>query len=604
MIYGCFFFQSDFEAKIQQFEEILQWPTASFERIEYKQFSGGIVLDQSWPRSKSNYYHLDKNTQTLLLFSGTIYSDLEQNNTFKPENTAETLLKCFYSRGNNFVKNLNGDFCIAIYQAKAERVLLFRDQLGIEPLAYAVQKEDFYFSSDILNLCKFLHEPTSEIELEALLGGVKLVNYRATPNQKIHKLLPAHRLYYQNQQVNLQKYWFPEHVKISKKITFETAKTELLALMQTAVQWRLDLGLKTATHLSGGLDSSYVSALVKLMQDPTTNCYGYSWSPKELDDNDLEFDERKIVEQLALHLGIEPVFVDAQANDLDLMNSRYFANSGSYEEEYVLQHAQENGIQTLFSGWGGDQFVSMRNSGIESDLFFSLKWKKIWKNKWRIKKNLAHWGSTIILPALGILRKRLRQELEQETIYLNANYKQQDSENRAAEYTYRSRRDRQLKLLDSFRFAQRTDNTHPIGQRFGVAYRYPLLDIRIVEFMLSLPSSVIYHPERERNLFRESIKELLPASICERSRKTDPALNAFSESYYRHCAEHLMKNFMQYKLNPDLKCFNFDAIERDFKLLQQGNESNMDKHILYCSIFNCEMIDRFIKHYNNTNYDA
>lgn len=596
MIYGSFLFQASDTSVSANLASAIKWQSSIHFEISYGQFSGGIFTDVRLPQNLDDFYCIDAENECLLLFCGSIYN--------LPETTpklisAEDLMMQYKKQGSAFVEKLNGDFSIVVYHKKNEQVFLFRDHVGIMPLAYNIDGLNLHFSSDILNLCRVLHKKNEPVNLEALLDGFKLVNYEQTPNPKVKKVLPGHYLSYKNKEQALTRYWFPENTKTQQHITQKQAEEQLHGLILEAVKIRSNEDLMAASHLSGGLDSGLITALAKINHPKQVDFYGFSWSPENQNAQTLEFDERKRVKDCAEKIGIENIFVPGSPETYLHHENGYFPNSNSFEEDFVLDFAKNKGIQVLFSGWGGDDFASIGHKGVESDLFFAGKWLKLFQNKQKktFRKKAAHLLYTVIYPYFGRYKSSMKKYFQQNTKYLNAAFQQQDKLFAGSVYLYRSRKERHLNALKDGHLATRCEMWYNIAVRQGILYRYPLLDKNIIEFMLSLPSSVLYDTEIDRKLFRSVSKHYLPESVCKHQRKTDPVLNTFSQEYYEICFRQFVQNFSDLKRNPELNCFNFDLLEADLNLYEQGILAPAKKEALFNTVFNLYNMDLFIASY-------
>ena len=118
----------------------------------------------------------------------------------------------FLADGPDFVTKLNGDFAIFIGQSACQRAYLFRDHLGIRPVAWHADNDRLSFSSDIVGLCKTLSGGTSPAS-EFLLGYFKYVDYTETPYGEVKKLLPGHYLEFSENGARLTRYWRPEAIR-------------------------------------------------------------------------------------------------------------------------------------------------------------------------------------------------------------------------------------------------------------------------------------------------------------------------------------------------------------------------------------------------------
>ena len=157
--------------------------------------------------------------------------------------------------------------------------------------------------------------------------------------------------------------------------------------------------------MSSGIDLGIVAVLARkefLLQEPF---YGFSWSPADYSSHSAKYDEREFVRKLCRQAGITPVFSDMDQKIFSFNVSSFYDNHGFFSEERTLSQAGRTGTNLIFSGWGGDEFVSTAAPAIEADLLRSLRLglylrrNEIGHPK-KFIKNVIYY---VLKPALGIL---------------------------------------------------------------------------------------------------------------------------------------------------------------------------------------------------------
>ncbi len=204
-----------------------------------------------------------------VVFNGEIYNfqalraDLERRgHRFRTRTDTEVLVHLYEEYGPDLVQHLRGMFAFALWDARRERLLLARDRLGQKPLYYAVHRGVLYFASELPALRAGLPF-TPEVDLEAidLYLALQYIPDPRTPYREVHKLPPAHYALWQGGTLTLRRYW---------QLTFEPKwqapdqelLAELRARVEEAVRLRLVSDVPLGAHLSGGLDSSVVVAVM------------------------------------------------------------------------------------------------------------------------------------------------------------------------------------------------------------------------------------------------------------------------------------------------------------------------------------------------------
>jgi asparagine synthase (glutamine-hydrolysing) len=197
-----------------------------------------------------------------------LHADLvRRGHEFRTHSDTECILHLYEEYGDDCVQYLRGQAAIALWDGKKRKLLLARDRMGKKPLYYSVQDRTIYFASELSALLKALpHEPEPDLEALDLYLSLQYIPDPFTAYKNIHKLPPAHRLIWQDGRVRLEKYWDfayqPKHTADEKELI-----EELRALLKEAVRMRLLSEVPLGAHLSGGIDSSIIVALMAELSD-------------------------------------------------------------------------------------------------------------------------------------------------------------------------------------------------------------------------------------------------------------------------------------------------------------------------------------------------
>lgn len=135
--------------------------------------------------------------------------------------------------------------------------------------------------------------------------------------------------------------------------------------------------------------------------------------------------------------------------------------------------------------------------------------------------------------------------------------------------------------------------------RHGVKYRYPLLDKRIIEYILKVPSEILSDLKYDRIILREISSGILPEEVRWSSRKDDPVASARYNSFLREAGREFMKETEDWKLNPDLFFINFRLLEKDIE--RSGKSAGMkDSLVLSRALVYIKANHEFTKSYRST----
>ena len=565
-------------------------------------FNGGYVQNPALPYDEGDYAFLDPSGDMLVLLSGSIYNREELIAEYNLQaNLDEPVLiaRMFLRDKAGFVNKLNGDFSIFICEPRNGKAWLFRDHVGIRPISYALQEKALFFSSDSTALSRALYYQ-EKISTDYLLKYFKYVDFSLAPNDKVKNLDPGHYLEYSGGEIELKKYWSPERIRTDKKLQYDQMLEDLDALVRDAVRIRCDRRFTAGAHVSGGLDSGVVAALAREEYQHQDKFYGFSWSPENINSAELKFDEREIVSSTCENAGIIPVFSSMDKVDFSRAFENLVNNIGFFEEEGVCRRAGELNTNLIFSGWGGDEFISITDRGIDTDLLAGMKLGAFFRrnpvsNPKMLARTLLFY---ILLPALGILPPGVKRSFREDAGYLKKPFRRSDRKAIKNFYFYRSRRGLHLNLLKLNHINQRTENWAVNGFRQGIEYRYPLLDKRIVEYMLMVPSVLLSHTENCRAVLREISAGLLPEETRRHWQKNDPAHAAWRDICMKESALSYLDDISKWENNPDLGFADFRLLERDAGAFR-GNQEGGGFKPLFKTLVYLKGLHEFTEEYHS-----
>lgn len=583
--------QDDFEWS--DFSKISGGSNCRTEAVTYGRFAANLLIDPRLPVNRNDYLFIDEERGILVLIDGFIY------NQVNAPSTPQLLLKLFLSKGHEFVKDLNGDFAICIYQNSNQSISFFRDHVGIRPLAFSQTDTGVFFSTDPMGLCKALSRneqaDTHYIKNSFLSTGY---NYSILPNKRVRHIPPAHYLQIIGSENILSQYWHPEKIRKDQSLSCDQVMSAMEALVTDAIKIRSDHRFKASAHVSGGIDSGVVAALARKEYSEQRNFYGFSWSPKyTLPKELIEFDERLLVEDICKLNDIIPQFIDFTEDDqlLQLKSWRY--PSQFVFEHKVVEMAEKNAVNLIFSGWGGDEFISIGHRGIDADLIREFSWRSfLKKHPLSHPKKLA--GSllfNVLFPSAQ--RSYTRYKADTDTY---AYLKKSMGSNRIPKkqrFNFGSRRKVHLQLLQLGHLADRTKDWYVLGQQNGIEYRYPLLDKRIIEFMLTVPSRCLTGGTNYRIILRGIGKDILPEAVLKNMSKDDPILRHFYKKFSSKANKRLLDELDDFRSNPNLAFVDFDLLEDDIKQFNKTGNNLLEEKI-WSIVYYLKSAHEFTKGYN------
>lgn len=299
-----------------------------------------------------------------VVFNGEIFNYVElraallrRGHVFRSHSDTEVLVHLYEEHGDDFVHQLNGQFAIALWDARRQRLLLARDRTGIRPLYYTQAQGRLLFASEVKALF-VLPEVPRAIDPAAL---AQVFSYWAplaggTVFRGVHALPPGHRMVVERGQLRIDRYWdwtFPEAV-VPDRSESDCAE-ELRALLLDAVRLQLRADVPVGAYLSGGLDSSIVTALIRRHSDTPLRTFSLTF-------DDAEFDEADHQQVMVRHLGTDHTALRVTRQDI----GHHFARTVWHAETALVRTAptplmllaeqvRAAGLKVVLTGEGADE---------------------------------------------------------------------------------------------------------------------------------------------------------------------------------------------------------------------------------------------------------
>ena len=301
----------------------------------------------------------NENGNLVLICNGEIYNSpdlrrqlLQSGHSFKTSTDVEVILHLYEEHGKGCVKFLQGMFAFAIWDKESQTLFLARDHMGQKPLFYYHKNGTFAFASEVKAiLASGLIEP--EIDLNGLWHYVSL---RFIPDQyslfkNIHKLPAASYLFLDNGKVTIGKYWELDFTNKLPQNEDEIIEG-LNALLLKTVKQHLLSDVQVGAFLSGGIDSSMVTAMMATISGeriPT-----FSIGVKEQSFNELPY-SRMVVDKY----GLEAHERIVQADLIHLIPSMIYHMDEPSDPfavgVYLVAQVARERVKVVLGGDGGDE---------------------------------------------------------------------------------------------------------------------------------------------------------------------------------------------------------------------------------------------------------
>ncbi len=488
---------------------------------------------------------IDNSGDYVISYNGEVYNYLDvaaelEINIARLNSSSDTeiVLQAFKSIGVASFEKLNGMFAFSLLDKGANKAYLVRDRFGIKPLHYMVSREGVYFASEIKSI-QALCARDLAIEVSTLSEWSYYGSALRTSTfyDGCKKLLPGHymEIDLETFAIKIEPYWLPEDIRSTTKestLTRSVAVSNVASLLEKAVVRQLVSDVPVGVFLSGGIDSSAVTAFASKHYSGKLNTFAAYF---DFDEGVNELPKAKLVadkfdtEHHEVHVTgydlIDTLELLVEHHDLP------FADAANIPL-YMLTKKVRADIKVVLQGDGGDElFAGYRR-------YQTLSFRPYWSRAAKLARSVHS-----LLPASNTYYIRQR--------YLNALGADSDAELMALLLTVEDRTldphlifseniRKRISTVDPFkafrecndRFADKdivqrmlfTDTQIILPDIFlekvdratmanSIEVRVPFLDNELVEYVMALPSSMKISKGVKKGLLKDALKGIVPNEI-------------------------------------------------------------------------------------------
>jgi asparagine synthase (glutamine-hydrolysing) len=493
------------------------------------------ILDLT-PMGHQPYVSEDKSV--VIVFNGEIYNYLELKKElsgypFKSSCDTEVILASYLKWGIKAIEKLNGMFAIAIFDRDKNKIYLCRDRIGKKPLYYWNKNENIVFASELKPIMKaFEYMNVSKTINKKVMARYIYQKYIASPDtvfENVYQVEPGMVVSIKidkNLTTEKNKFWNINTIYHEKKGTgpknFAEAKSELKSILEKSVRNRMIADVPLGTFLSGGYDSSLITAVAQSVSATPvkTFCVGF---------DDEKYNEAKYAKEVSKHLGTDHTeFYIGEADMLRLVESipKYydepFADSSQIATMLVSELARKD-VTVALSGDGGDEFFCGYNI-----------YKKV-EQAWKLDfmGALAHGVGRV-----GNIESRYPFKLrvisqnrnkEAKTQFIAGNYIKAaenmvkesgalpcfyDWESRYNENNWQERR--MLLDMETYLPSDILCKVDRASMKYSLETRCPILDRDVMEFAFSIPHEFKYNNGVKKYILKELAYDYIPSRLLDR----------------------------------------------------------------------------------------
>lgn len=479
----------------------------------------------------------NEDVSVVCVVNGEFYNDKEirqnlekEGHFFRTQSDSEILVHLYEKYGVNCIHYLEGEFAFILYDFHKRKWFCARDRYGIRPLQYYHESSQFLIASEAKAL-KYLGIPI-EFDRQTFIATqyMQYAPLDRTFFKNVYMIRPGHYLEYDEEKDILEekKYWSPDMIVVNENQNDRDIYEKVDFLLRQSVKKRLSSNSRPCTHLSGGLDSSLITALVAL-SDSSVEAFTIKFLEQD------SYDESLFAQQTAQKLGIKLHTIPVTTVDMlnALPQAVYHAEglgiNGHLGAKYILNQMIHNsgfrlaltgeGSDEIFMGyshlkqdWGKAQLSLHENnylSGVQlpsGDLYnlpndicvptwlkakssMAYKFQQKWSSEFKKEMNSSHNPYTDVLNNIKKYSTVLKGASGTWMQYALGGYI--------------------LKILDD---AQ--------GMAHSVESRLPFLDHALVDFVLSIPEKKLFQNNQEKGLLRFIYQNFLPEDVIKRTKQS------------------------------------------------------------------------------------
>ncbi|MCL2019388.1 MAG: asparagine synthase (glutamine-hydrolyzing) [Oscillospiraceae bacterium] len=482
-----------------------------------------------------------------LVFNGEIYNFNELKKQldypFVSKCDTEVIIAAYLKWGIDCITRFNGMFSFALFDRQCDTLHLVRDRIGEKPLYYGCFGDTFVFASELKALRQYPGIPF-DVDRDTLDLFLK---YRYIPApysiyKNIYKLTPGHYAVIKLKtpdKPQIYPYWdFVSHCNPTERSEQEVL-SDVERLLTAAVRRQMAVDVPFGAFLSGGIDSSLVTALMQSVSPTPVNTYTIGF-------HEADFNEAEYAKEIAEYLGTnhtEYYVSPKEAMDvipkLPFLYDEPFADS-SQIPTYLVSHLAGKDVKVALTGDGGDEMFCGYTSYTKlNGLHKRLMPYPLWLRKFSGNVILA-----LPSPIIKVAAKVTARGIREESIRRGARVlKNSDSLSMAHEArvlgsaglvlganplpTIWEQKERFAQINDFYKLMMATDALQSLPDDMLVKVdrasmgcslecRAPLLDTEIIEYAASVPGVFMVKNGSEKWILKEILNKYIPKEMTER----------------------------------------------------------------------------------------
>lgn len=461
----------------------------------------------------------------VLVYNGELYNTeelrkslLEEGYFFDSYSDTEVLLMSYIAWGVNCIKKFNGIFAFAIYDEEKEQVFLARDQMGVKPLFYSINNKNIIFASEIKAI---LANPMvkAQIDREGITELFAL-GPAVVPGKAIYKnileIAPANCLLISKGNIKVWEYW--KVTLQENKETVEEAAEHVRLLLFDAIKRQLVGDVPICTFLSGGLDSSAISAIAAeefRNRGKILNTYSIDYK-----DNEKYFKSSLFQPTSDKYWAFRVAeFIKSNHKNVVLNHKDLvLALKESTLARDLPGMADVDSSLLLFCKEIRKNFVVSLSGECADEIFGGYPW---YTNEEMLNAKTFPWSR-----AVGMRKSILNEKIKKFNIEECAEYEYLKTLKEVPHFENEDKKNYRMKemfyLNLKWFMVNLLNRKDRCSMYNSLEVRVPFADIRIVEYAFNLPAEIKLLHGREKGILRKALEGVLPEDVVYRKKSPYP----------------------------------------------------------------------------------
>lgn len=461
----------------------------------------------------------------VLVYNGELYNTeelrkslLEEGYFFDSYSDTEVLLMSYIAWGVNCIKKFNGIFAFAIYDEEKEQVFLVRDQMGVKPLFYSINNKNIIFASEIKAI---LANPMvkAQIDREGITELFAL-GPAVVPGKAIYKnileIAPANCLLISKENIKVWEYW--KVTLQENKETVEEAAEHVRLLLFDAIKRQLVGDVPICTFLSGGLDSSAISAIAAeefRNRGKILNTYSIDYK-----DNEKYFKSSLFQPTSDKYWAFRMAeFIKSNHKNVVLNHKDLvLALKESTLARDLPGMADVDSSLLLFCKEIRKNFVVSLSGECADEIFGGYPW---YTNEEMLNAKTFPWSR-----AVGMRKSILNEKIKKFNIEECAEYEYLKTLKEVPHFENEDKKNYRMKemfyLNLKWFMVNLLNRKDRCSMYNSLEVRVPFADIRIVEYAFNLPAEIKLLHGREKGILRKALEGVLSEDVVYRKKSPYP----------------------------------------------------------------------------------